>query len=410
MPANTIEATATHRTHELLRDARALLVANDAALVESQIALSEIPSPTGMEGERARHIASRLRNAGLHVEIDAVGNVIGQMRGTSDSAQVVVCAHLDTVFAAADDVTIRTDGSRLIGRGIGDNARGLAAMIALAETIQRAGLQPRRPIVWLATVGEEALGDLRGAKHYFTSDNGRHAHAALIVDGPGDERVVHRAVGSRRWRIMFTGSGGHSWSAYGLPNPLNAAGCVAAMVAALDIPAEPRTTLSVTRIIGGVSINAIPGEALVEIDLRSVSQLVLEQLSLEVRGLIDAALGEENDRRARGTPPLASTVELIGDRPAGETAESHALVAIAVEATRLIGRVPELAAASTDANVPIALGIPAIALGAGGHGGDAHTPREWFENVDGSAGIARLLTVVCATAGLSDTSGHISID
>ncbi len=406
MPANTIEATATQRTHELLRDARVLVTANDAALIESQIALSEIPSPTGMEGERARHVASRLRNAGLPVDIDAAGNVIAQMRGGSDSAPVVVCAHLDTVFAAADDVTVRSEGSRLIGRGIGDNARGLTAIIALAETMQRVGLRPQRPIVWLATVGEEALGDLRGAKHYFTGDNGRHAHAALIVDGPGDERVVHRAVGSRRWRIRFTGSGGHSWSAYGLPNPLNAAGSVASMVAALDIPAEPRTTLSVTRIIGGVSINAIPGEALVEIDLRSVSQLVLEQLSLEVRAVIDAAVGEENDRRARGTPPLASMVELIGDRPAGETPESHALVATAVEATRLIGRVPELAAASTDANVPIALGIPAIALGAGGQGGDAHTAQEWFANVDGSAGIARLLTVVCATAGLTAATGR----
>ena len=182
------------------------------------------------------------------------------------------------------------------------------------------------------------------------------------------------------------------------------------MIASLEIPAEPRTTLSVTRIIGGVSINAIPGEALVEIDLRSVSQAVLEQVSREVRALIDASLGEENDRRARGTPPLASTVELIGDRPAGETSESHPLVATAVEATRLIGRVPELAAASTDANIPIALGIPAIALGAGGQGGDAHTPQEWFENFDGSAGLARLLTVLCATAGLSGSMGHISID
>ena len=239
MPVNTIQATATHRTHELLRDARALLAANDAALVRSQVALSEIPSPTGMEGERARYVAFRLRDAGLDIETDSVGNVIAQLGERTETAPVVVCAHLDTVFAAADDVTVTTDGSRLIGRGIGDNARGLAAMIALAEAMQRTGLRTRRPIVWLATVGEEALGDLRGAKHYFATDPGRHAHAALIVDGPGDERVVHRAVGSRRWRIMFTGSGGHSWSAYGLPNPLNAAGCVAAMVAALDIPAEP---------------------------------------------------------------------------------------------------------------------------------------------------------------------------
>jgi tripeptide aminopeptidase len=223
----------------------------------------------------------------------------------------------------------------------------------------------------------------------------------VIVDGPGDERVVHRAVGSRRWRIRFTGPGGHSWSAYGLPNPLNAAGSVAAMLASIPVPAEPRTTLTVSRIVGGLSINAIPGDALVEIDLRSVSQNLIERLARETRAVVDSALGEENDRRARGTPPLTCAIEMIGDRPGGETPESHELVASAVEATRLIGRTAELGAASTDANVPIALGIPAIALGAGGRGGDAHTPQEWFENVDGSAGIARVLTVVCQAAGIA---------
>lgn len=401
MTTVNIDPTATSRTHELLRKARALLSANDEGVVRSQIALAEIPSPTGMEGERARYVAERLRGAGLRVDLDAIGNVISRRAGTIDTEPVVVCAHLDTVFAAGDDAAVRQEGARLIGRGIGDNARGLAAMIALAETIERVDLRTTRPIVWLATVGEEALGDLRGAKHYFTSGDGRHAHAAVIVDGPGDERVVHRAVGSRRWRVRFTGPGGHSWSAYGLPNPLNAAGAVAAMLGALPVPADPRSTLTVTRIVGGLSINSIPSEALIEIDLRSVSQAVLDRLAREVCAVVDVALGEENERRAHGTPPLACAVELIGDRPAGETPESHELVAAAVEATRLIGRTPELGAASTDANVPIALGIPAIALGAGGRGGDAHTPQEWFENVEGTVGLGRVLTVLGQAAGLA---------
>lgn len=391
--------TLAARTHALLTESRALLASIDDAIVHAQVAISEIPAPTGMEAARAQHVAGELTARGLDVSIDEIGNVVGRRPGTRDLAPVVVCAHLDTVFAIEDDVTVRHEGTHLVGRGIGDNARGLAAMLGIAELLRRASIDTERPIVFLATVGEEALGDLRGAKHYFEGA-GRDTHAAIIVDGPGDERVVHRAVGSRRWRIHFNGPGGHSWSAYGLPNPLNAAGAVAAMLAAIPVPSEPRTTLTVSRIVGGLSVNAIPGDALVEIDLRSVSQNLIERLARETRAVVETALGEENDRRARGTPPLTCRVEVIGDRPGGETPESHDLVASAVEATRLVGRTAELGAASTDANVPIALGIPAIALGAGGRGGDAHTPQEWFENADGTAGIARVLTVLCHAAGL----------
>lgn len=400
-PVTTAPSTTTlaARTHALLTESRALLASIDDAIVHAQVAISEIPAPTGMEAARAQHVAGELTARGLDVTIDEIGNVVGRRPGTRDLAPVVVCAHLDTVFAIEDDVTVRHEGTHLVGRGIGDNARGLAAMLGIAELLRRASIDTERPIVFLATVGEEALGDLRGAKHYFEGA-GRDTHAAIIVDGPGDERVVHRAVGSRRWRIHFNGPGGHSWSAYGLPNPLNAAGAVAAMLAAIPVPSEPRTTLTVSRIVGGLSVNAIPGDALVEIDLRSVSQNLIERLARETRAVVETALGEENDRRARGTPPLTCRVEVIGDRPGGETPESHDLVASAVEATRLVGRTAELGAASTDANVPIALGIPAIALGAGGRGGDAHTPQEWFENADGTAGIARVLTVLCHAAGL----------
>ena len=400
MPLATAPTSATARTHALLGEARALLASIDDSVMQSQIAISEIAAPTGHEAARARYIAEQLAQHGVDVSTDAIGNVIGLRRGASDLAPIVVCAHLDTVFGNGDDLSVRHEDAHLVGPGIGDNARGLAAMLAIATVLERCAIRTERPLVFLATVGEEALGDLRGAKHYFEGV-GRGTHAAVIVDGPGDERVVHRAVGSRRWRIRFTGPGGHSWSAYGLPNPLNAAGSVAAMLASIPVPAEPRTTLTVSRIVGGLSINAIPGDALVEIDLRSVSQDLIERLARETHAVVETALGEENDRRARGTPPLACTIEMIGDRPGGETAESHELVTSAVEATRLTGRTPELGAASTDANVPIALGIPAIALGAGGRGGDAHTPQEWFENADGTTGIARVLTVVCQAAGLA---------
>lgn len=394
----------TSRVYDLLAPQRETLSARDEDIMRTQVALSEVPAPTGHEAARGREVARRMRELGLRVRVDEVGNVIGRRPGLNGSAPVVVCAHLDTVFPDGTDVTVRKVGERWIGPGIGDNARGLAAMLALAQALDGDRLRAQRPVDFVATVGEEALGDLRGAKHYFAS-SGREAAAAIMLDGPGDERVVHRAVGSRRYRVHFTGPGGHSWSAYGLPNPLHAAGMAASMLAALPVPSEPRTTVTVARIEGGLSINAIPGHAVMEIDLRSVSQAALDRFDRDVRAIIDSATGGENGRRAHGTAPLVARIESLGDRPGGETPAEHPLVSAAIEATRLVGREPELGAASTDANAPIALGIPAVALGAGGRGGDAHTAQEWFENAAGSVGVARALVVLCSVAGLQPVAG-----
>jgi tripeptide aminopeptidase len=394
----------TSRVYDVLAPHRERLVAYDQDVLRTQIALSEIPAPTGAERARGEEVARIMRGFGLAVRIDEVGNVIGRRVGTNGGAPVVVCAHLDTVFPAGTDVSVRRSGDRLIGPGIGDNARGLAAMLALAMVLDGDKLRVERHVDFVATVGEEALGDLRGAKHFF-ANGGRNAAAAIMLDGPGDERVVHRAVGSRRYRVHFTGPGGHSWSAYGLPNPLHAAGTAAAMLSALPVPTDPRTTLTVARIEGGLSINAIPALATMEIDLRSVAQHALERFDREVRTIIDAATAQENGRRAHGTAPLTVRVDSLGDRPGGETPAEHPLVNAAIDATRLVGRDPELGAASTDANAPIALGIPAVALGAGGRGGDAHTAQEWFENSAGSVGIARALVVVCCAAGLQAVGG-----
>lgn len=393
-----VEAATTSTLFDSLAPQRRRLQSLDDEIVRTQVALAEIPAPTGSEEARAAEVARRMRVLGLAVRFDEAGNVIGRREGRLPGAhQVAVCAHLDTVFPGDADVRVRDDGGRLWSPGIGDNARGLAGMLALARIADGETLVTDRPIDFVATVGEEALGDLRGAKHYFATA-GRDAAAAIMLDGAGDERVVHRAVGSRRYRLRFTGQGGHSWSAYGLANPLHAAACAAAALAALIIPQEPRSALTVARIAGGLSINAIPGDALVEVDLRSVSQEVLERLDGEIRRAADVAVAQENARRAHGTPPLRAQVERLGDRPGGQTSAHHPLVVAAIEATRLIGREPELAAASTDANVPMALGIPAIALGAGGRGGDAHTLQEWYENSGGTLGIARALTVLCAAA------------
>jgi acetylornithine deacetylase/succinyl-diaminopimelate desuccinylase-like protein len=385
---------------ESLHAARRRLRARDAEILRTQIAVSEIPAPTGGEGARASWVAGRLAALGLSdVRTDGAGNVIARRGGADEGAPVVVCAHLDTVFPRSAHVAVRRDGSRLVGPGIGDNGRGLAGMLALAEVIDGERLRTRAPIDFIATVGEEGNGDLRGAKHAFAAE-AREARAAVILDGAGDERIVHRALGSRRFRIVFRGAGGHSWTAYGTPNPVHAAAAAVVRLTGISLPSRPRTTLSVGRIGGGISVNAIPEDGWIEVDLRSTSEAVLDRLAREVRGAARAAAEEENARRAVGTPPLSLDVALIGERPSGETAPDHPLVEAAAQATRLIGREPELATASTDANVPISLGIPAIALGAGGRGGDAHTHAEWFDNVDGTLGLARALGVVVAAAGV----------
>ena len=355
--------------HERLACARARLVAADAGVVRAQVALSEIPAPIGGERARGEAVADRLRALGLlDVATDDAGNVTGARSGKTDEAPIVVCAHLDTVFPVGTRVGVTRDGMRLTGPGIVDNARGLAAMLALAEILDGESLRTVRPIVFAATVGEEGAGDLRGAKHLF-SRLAEMPAACLVIDGAGDDRIVHRALGARRLRVTFTGAGGHSWAAFGVPNPVHAAGAAAAKLAALPLPRSPRTTLSVCRIGGGISVNAIPEDAWIEIDLRSSSREVIERCAADIELAVRAAVREENLRRSPGTAPLTFDMALIGDRPCGELSAEHALVATARAATHAIGRVPELVAASTDANVPISLGIPAVTIGSGGTGG-----------------------------------------
>ena len=389
---------------ERLAPVRARLAQADERVLRTQIALSEIPAPTGDERARGASVAARFRALGLRdVATDDVGNVTGFRRGATTEAPVLVCAHLDTVFPEGTAVGVARDGRQLAGPGIVDNSRGLAAMLALAEAVDGTTLRTRRPIIFAATVGEEGAGDLRGAKHLFAR-LGTTPSACIALDGAGDDRIVHRALGARRFRVTFHGAGGHSWAAFGVPNPVHVAGTATARLAALPLPRTPRTTLSVCRIGGGISVNAIPEEAWIEIDLRSSSSEVLERCACDIQQAMRAAVREENLRRAPGTSPLAFEVTTIGDRPCGELAKEHPLVRAAAGATYAIGRTPELVTASTDANVPISLGIPAIAIGAGGRGGGVHTPGEWYDNTDGSLGVARALTVLVAAAELARTT------
>ena len=384
--------------HDRVRAARHHIERTDEGTLARQAALSAIPAPTGAEGRRAAHVAELFRTIGLcDVMVDHAGNVHGWLgKNGEKSAPVVLAAHLDTVFGTEVDVAVERRGQRLEGPGISDNARGLAALVAVAEAMVAARVPVTRPILFAATVGEEGSGDLRGVKHLL---NGKHdvtPAAFIALDGAGLDRVIHRALGSKRYHVTFRGPGGHSWAAFGVANPANAVGRAAALLADLPTQQAPRTTCAVVRLGGGTGLNSIPQEAWLDLDLRSEDPRALAQLDVTVRAALDRAADDENRRRTAGSPTLRVEVQLLGDRPSGMTPRAHPLVKAAVAANRALGRDAELASASTDANVPIALGIPAIALGAGGKAGDAHLATEWYENVEGALGIVRALLVTAA--------------
>ncbi len=390
-------------SHPRIAAARAHLERTDQVTLERQAVLSAVPAPTGAEALRATRVAELFREVGLaSVKIDTAGNVLGWWgagSGERGAAPVVLAAHLDTVFGPEVDVTVQRQGARLEGPGISDNARGLAALVALAEACVRGRVDTQRPLLFAATVGEEGAGDLRGVKHLM-SDGLPRAYAFIALDGAGVERIVHRALGSKRYRATYRGPGGHSWAAFGVANPATAVGIAAAAIAAQPTNHAPRTTAAVVRLGGGTGLNSIPQEAWLDLDLRSEDPHALAELDGRVRAALARAKDEENRRRTAGTPPLQLEIQLLGDRPSGLTPRTHPLVQAALAATRAIGKEGELTAASTDANVPIALGIPAIALGAGGRAGDAHLTTEWYENDGGVTGVIRALLVAAAVAGV----------
>ena len=392
-----------------LRGPLAALRQHDDLVVRTQVRIAELPAPTGMEAERGRLVNRWFRRAGLHqVHTDEAGNVLAlrpafrsanASPGTSALAPVVVLAHLDTVFPAGTPCIVRRDAGRLTGPGIGDNGRGLAAMLAIAAALADPALPLGRPLLFVATTGEEGHGDLRGARHLF-STLPRPPAAAIVLDGPGDSAIVHQAVGSRRFRVHFSGPGGHSWTSAGAANPIHAAARATTTIAnsAAYRGAHPSLTLAVTRTGGGLSVNAIPESAWLDVDVRALTTTALDAGERVVREAVAAAVAAENGSRAAWSEPCTARVVGTGSRPAGVVSSSDPLVRLAAAATRMVHRAPVLTAASTDANVPISLGIPAVAIGAGGTGGGTHTVDEWFENTHGALGIERAVMVVAGMA------------
>lgn len=403
MPSRLTSAIGRLRgTRTPLDTACAHLAAGNAQVLAWQCDLTRVAAPTGQEGARATWMGARFRALGWSdVRTDAVGNVIARRPSVSshaDGRAVWCCAHLDTVFA--DEAPMVTqDGVRLQGPGIGDNGRGLAALLAVADALHATSLQTPREIVLACTVGEEGLGDLRGMKHLMREAS-PVPQAVIAIDGAGDDRIVHSALGSTRWRITYRSHGGHSWADFGVVNPVHAITALAAALQAVLLPREPRTALTVARIGGGESINSIPREGWIEVDIRSLSAAVLADLERTLRQSVSRIEAAENGRRTAGSAPLASTIEQLGSRPCGTMADDAPLVRLAERATRAIGATPRLATGSTDASVPIAMGIPAIAIGAGGRGGGTHTPAEWYDDTHGARGLQRVLRVITSAAGL----------
>lgn len=388
---------ATTRARRILRD-------TDGQTIADLVELVQIPAPPFGEAARAARVRERFTESGLaDPEIDEVGNVIARLPGGGNGHHpVIVAAHLDTIFPEGTDLTVRRKGKRLFAPGIADNARGLAALLALARALVGAGALTRHPIIFAATVGEEGEGDLRGVKHMFREGSAwREIKGFISLDGTGRRRIVHQAVGSRRLRVTITGPGGHSWADWGRANPIHALGLAVAEVARYAPPRAPRTAATVARIGGGTSVNAIPEDAWLELDLRSEGSDALADLEERVRQALESAIDEVNRRRSSGTPALELRFTIIGDRPSGGISPDSAIVAAARAATRFIGEVPELSASSTDANVPISLGIPAIAIGAGGISGGTHTTGEWYENEGGVEGLERALLTTLAVAGIA---------
>jgi len=377
---------------------------NADAITEEQIRICSIPASPFGEQERAEYLSQKFQELGLdEVEIDEEGNCLGLIRGASRSPLVVASAHLDTVFSKDADFTVVRRESRLFAPGIADDGCGLAALIALAQVIQTEQIPLEGSLLFVGTVGEEGEGNLRGVRHLFTK--GRWASkidAFLSFDGPGVDRITHRALGSRRYRVEFNGAGGHSWGDFGVPNPVHAMGRAISRLAGYPAPKEPRTSFNVGRIEGGTSVNAIPRSATMEVDLRSAAEGELQRLDAFFRRAMRDAVDEENARRRAGDPLLKLRLNLTGERPTGETPVDSPLVEIALEATKILGFEPRLDQSSTDSNLPISMGIPAITLGAGGTSGASHTLDEWYDPRDRDKGLKRALLVVLGMIGTGE--------
>ena len=371
--------------------------ASEPRTVEDQIRFCEIPAPSFKEEARGRELQRVFQQLGLqNVTVDRAGNVLGHYPGAAPRPHVVIAAHLDTVFPEGTNVKVKREGSVLHGPGIGDDCRGLAVLVAIVREMKNAKVQTPGSITFVANVGEEGLGDLRGVKELFNNTLKDQIDRFVSIDGTG-VHVTNVAVGSHRYRVTFKGPGGHSFGAFGLANPMGAMGRAVARIQEIQVPRQPKTTFNVGRIGGGTSVNSIPSEGWMELDMRSSDPVSLAAVDANIQKAIDAAVAEENARWGKpGTITVAK--ELVGDRPAGSTPESSPIVRSALAAATVLGFTANLGEGSTDSNIPMSLKVPSITIGGGGRGRDAHALTESFDTTDAWMGTqhALLLTVALA--------------
>jgi acetylornithine deacetylase/succinyl-diaminopimelate desuccinylase-like protein len=368
--------------------------ANEPQAIEDQIRFCEVPAPSFKETARGEVLKQTFQQLGLqNVRVDKAGNVLGDRSGAAPRPRFVIAAHLDTVFPEGTDVKVKRQGGVLHGPGIGDDCRGLAVLVGVIRALKQANVQTPGSITFVADVGEEGLGDLRGMKQLFNETMKGQIDRFVSIDGTG-LGITHVAVGSHRYRVTFKGPGGHSFGAFGLANPIDALGRAVAKIAEFQVPKQPKTTFNVGRIGGGTSVNSIPFEGWMEVDMRSSDPALLASVDANFHKAVDAAAFEENERW--GTPRMITvTKDLVGDRPAGSTLENSAIVQTAIAVNKALGFPVTLGEGSTDSNLPMSMKIPAITIGGGGRGTGAHALHEAFDTTDSWMGTERavLLTI-----------------
>jgi acetylornithine deacetylase/succinyl-diaminopimelate desuccinylase-like protein len=382
------------------------LHANPKTIMDWQLEIVAIPAPTHGEQARAQWLAERFAQIGLsNIEIDAVGNVLGtlpaKIPADSTSTVILLSAHIDTVFPAATPLQPMLNGDRLDAPGASDNAAGVVGMLAVVSALLHVGIELPVPLVVLGNVGEEGEGDLRGVRHIYEHSAlaGRIA-AHIVLDGPGADSAVTQALGSRRYQVAISGPGGHSFTDAGLPNPIAALAMALATLAETSLPDEPRTTLNIGTIGGGISVNSIPESAHANIDFRSTDPNQLLRLEVALHRAVEDAV-EHCNRRTKlaaigSRSRLSFTVTKIGDRPAAQLPEDSPLLSTLRAVDRHLGLRSDLRLGSTDANIPLALGVPAVSIGAGGEGGAAHTLHEWYSAKGRDLALKRVLLLTLA--------------
>jgi tripeptide aminopeptidase len=375
----SLGAQAVPSTNAAVKRAVDRIKADNAWTLEQQVSICEIPAPPFKETVRGAEYKRRLEALGLTVRIDSIGNVIAERRGTGNGPTVMIAGHLDTVFPEGTDVKVKKEGTRYTGPGIGDDCRGLAVVLAVARAFQMEKVQTTGTVIFVGNVGEEGPGNLRGVRHLFTREYKGKIDYFISVDGTG-LGLTSRAVGSNRYRVTYKGPGGHSYGAFGMPSPIHALGRAIGSISDIQVPTTPKATFNVGIIEGGTSVNTISPSGAMDVDLRSESPKALADLDARFQAAIKGALTAENARWPQSRVRITMQVDTIGIRPAGAQPDDAPIVRAGLAAGKALGFTAPTTASSTDANLPMSLGIPAITIDGGGDGRGAHSITESYDD------------------------------